>query len=373
MKRRNLLHKIALGAASTYSITACQSPNPPQPNPEPTPSQPLIRWRMATSWPKSLDIIFGAAEILCRRVEQMTEGRFTITPYPANEIISPLQILDGVIAGTVECGHSSLLFSFERNPALGLLSGVPFGMNTQQHNAWFYYGGGLEAMEKIYQDFGVNVFPAGNTGLQMGGWFSRQINSINDLKGLKMRIPGLGGKILERLGCEVQVLPGDQIFPALEQGTIDAAEWIGPYDDEKLGLNRIAPYYYYPGWWEPSSVLIALVNRRQWDQLPKTYQEIFRSAALEAYFFTISRYDAANGEALERMMLSGTELRPYSQDILQNAYQVALELYEEYASESDDFARIYQQGKQFQSRIYKWYPINDLTYSDFISGISPKN
>ncbi|MDJ1175508.1 TRAP transporter substrate-binding protein [Roseofilum capinflatum] len=373
MKRRNLLNKIALGAASTYTITACQSPNPPEPTPEPTPSQPLIRWRMATSWPKSLDIIFGAAEILCRRVEQMTEGRFSITPYPANEIISPLQILDGVIAGTVECGHTNLLFSFDRNPALGLISGLPFGMNLQQHNAWFYYGGGLEAMEKIYQGFGVNAFPAGNTGLQMGGWFNRKINTVDDLKGLKMRIPGLGGKILERLGCEVQVLPGDEIFPALEQGKIDAAEWIGPYDDEKLGLNRIAPYYYYPGWWEPSSILIALVNRTQWEQLPKSYQEIFRSAAREAYFLTISRYDAANGEALERMVLSGTELLPYSQDILEDAYPVALELYQEYASDSEDFARIYQQWKQFQSSISNWYTTNQLTYSSFRSGIDPIN
>lgn len=373
MKRRNLIRKIALGAATTYSITACQSPNPPEPTPESTPSQPLIRWRMATSWPKSLDILFGAAEILCRRVEQMTEGRFIITPYPANEIISPLQILDGVLAGTVECGHSNLLFYFDRNPALGLISGLPLGMNLQQHHAWFFYGGGLEAMQKIYQGFGVNAFPAGNTGIQMGGWFNRKINTVDDLNGLKMRIPGLGGKILERLGCEVQVLPGDEIFPALEQGKIDAAEWIGPYDDEKLGLNRVAPYYYYPGWWEPSAVLVALVNRSQWDRLPKSYQEIFRSAALEAYFLTTSRYDAANGEALERMVLSGTELLPYSQDILEQTYQIALELYDEYASDNEDFATLYQQWKKFKSPISKWYKTNELTYASFTSRMADLN
>ncbi|MDJ1182746.1 TRAP transporter substrate-binding protein [Roseofilum casamattae] len=368
MKRRNLINQLALGTATAYSLAACQSQTQSQaePDPQPTPSQPLIRWRMATSWPKSLDIIFGAAEILCRRVEEMTEGRFSITPYPAGEIISPLEILEGVIDGTVECGHTNLLYSISRTPTLGLISGLPFGMNMQQQNAWLYAGGGLEEMQKLYADFGARVFPAGNTGLQMGGWFAEPVNSLNDLKGLKMRIPGLGGQVLERLGVEVKLLSGKDIFAAFEQQELDAAEWIGPYDDEKLGLNRIAPYYYYPGWWEPSSVLIALVNPSEWDTLPKEYQEVFRSAALEAYFITLARYDAANGEALARMVLNGTKLVPYSQDILQGAYQTSLELYEEYAAEDPDFQTIYQDWLAFRSQSAQWHQVNELTFSNFM-------
>ncbi len=364
MKRRQLLTRLALGTATTYTITACQ----PQPTPQPTPSQPLIRWRMATSWPKSLDILFGSAETLCRRVEQMTEGRFSIIPYPANEILPPLKILDGVVGATVECGHSAINYD-DRNPSLGLVSGLPFGMNTHQQNAWLYSGGGLEEMQKMYRDLGVNAFPAGNTGLQMGGWFTRKINTVNDLKGLRMRIPWLAGKILERLGVQAQVLPAEEIFPALEQGKLDAAEWIGPYDDEKLGLNRVAPYYYYPGWWEPSTIVIALVNRTEWDKLPKEYQEIFRAAALEAYFLTSTRYDAVNGEALDRIILSGTELVPYNLEILQAAYNAAVSLYDEYAANHQEFARVYQEWQRFRSQISQWHRVNELTYANFTGSL----
>jgi TRAP-type mannitol/chloroaromatic compound transport system substrate-binding protein len=250
MKRRKVLSNIAIAATTTTSLIACNQTNQNNsPNVQAN-ELPNINWQMVTSWPKSLDTIFGGAQKVCDRVSAMTGGKFTIEPYAAGEIVPGLEVLDAVQNGTVECGHTASYYYVGKNPALAFGTSLPFGLTAQQQNAWFYHGGGLEAMHKLYSDFNIINFPAGNTGAQMGGWFKKEVKSLSDLNGLKMRIPGLGGEVMSRLGVNVQVLPGGEIYLALDRGAIDAAEWVGPYDDEKLGLNEAAPFYYYPGWWE---------------------------------------------------------------------------------------------------------------------------
>ncbi|NER32332.1 MAG: ABC transporter substrate-binding protein, partial [Symploca sp. SIO1C4] len=328
-------------------------------------TQPIINWQMATSWPKSLDVKYGAAEIVCQRVSEMTKGRFIITPYPANEIVSALNVLDTVQAGTVECGHTDSFYYMDKSPALAFGTGVPFGLNARQQNAWLYKGGGLKAMQEIYDDFGVINFPAGNTGVQMGGWFLNPIKTVAELKGLKMRIPGLGGQVMKQLGVDVRVLAADKIYQAMKKNEIEAAEWIGPYDDEKLGLNKIAKFYYYPGWWEPGSSDEVQVNRARWAKLPDEYQEIFKAACVEANLKTIARYDELNRTALRRLIAGGTKLTRYSSEIINAAYKKAEEIYEENASKDPkSFKTVYEQWKTFREQVYQWHGVNELSFSE---------
>jgi TRAP-type mannitol/chloroaromatic compound transport system substrate-binding protein len=323
---------------------------------------------MATSWPKSLETIFGGAATICKRVAEMTDGRFKVTPFAANEIVPGLQVLDAVQNGTVECGHTASYYYTGKNPALAFGTAVPFGLNAQQQNAWLYHGDGLETMHRLYSDFGVINFPAGNTGVQMGGWFKRQVKSVAELKGLKMRIPGLGGEVMSRLGVNVQVLPGGEIYLALDRGAIDAAEWVGPYDDEKLGLNKAAKFYYYPGWWEPGPTLDTQINLNAWNKLPKEYQEVFKTAAYEANVNMLAQYDALNREAIARLTAGGTQLVPYSKEIMQAAQKASFDFYEESAGKNPTFKQVYEQWKQFRSQLYQWNKINELSFSDFTLG-----
>ncbi len=365
MKRRKLLNNIAIAASTGATLVACeQTNNSPSVQAD---SLPNVRWQMVTSWPKSLDTIFGGAQTICDRVAAMTGGRFTIEPYAAGEIVPGLEVLDAVQNGTVQCGHTASYYYVGKNPALAFGTCMPFGLTAQQQNAWYYHGGGLEIMHELYSDFNVINFPAGNTGAQMGGWFKKEIKSLSDLKGLKMRIPGLGGKVMSRLGVNVQVLPGGEIYLALERGAIDGAEWVGPYDDEKLGLNKAAPYYYYPGWWEPGPTLEVQVNKSQWDKLPTEYQEIFKTAAMEANLNMLSKYDALNREALTSIINSGTKLTAYSPEILQAAQKSAFDLYEENASQNPTFKKVYEQWNQFRSSVSEWNKINELSFASFVN------
>jgi len=369
MKRRQFIRNSAIAAGSTTALAACSQGTNSSSNTN-TDSLPQVRWRMATSWPNSLDTIYGGATTIAERVSAMTNGRFTIEPYAAGEIVPALQVLDTVQSGTVECGHTASYYYIGKNPALAFGTTVPFGLTAQQQNAWLYHGGGLEAMHKLYADFNVINFPAGNTGAQMGGWFNQEIQSLSDLNGLKMRIPGLGGKVMSQLGVNVQVIGGGEIFLALERGVIDAAEFVGPYDDEKLGLQKAAPFYYYPGWWEPGATLEVQVNRSAWDKLPKEYQEIFKTAAMEANLNMLAKYDALNGGALQRLTQSGTQLKTYSPEIMQAAQKAAFELYEENASQEPVFKEVYDQWKQFREQVTQWNQVNELSFARFINNSS---
>jgi TRAP-type mannitol/chloroaromatic compound transport system substrate-binding protein len=363
MKRRQVIQNAAIATVTTATLASCSRPGK---SPGVTTGLPNVRWRMATSWPKSLGTFIGA-ETVSQRVKEMTNGRFRITPFAAGELVPGLQVLDAVQGGTVECGHTSSYYYIGKNPALAFATSVPFGLNAQQQNAWLYHGGGLEAIQKIYTSFNVINFPAGSTGAQMGGWFKREIKSVADLKGLKMRIPGLGGQVMSRLGVNVQVLPGGEIFLALDRGAIDAAEWVGPYDDEKLGLNKAAQFYYYPGWWEPGPTLDVLVNLNAWNRLPKEYQEVLKAATYEANVNMLTQYDALNGQVLSKLVASGTKLVPYSQDILQAAEKISFEIFAENASKDANFKQVYEQWKGFREQIYNWNRVNELSFANFVT------
>jgi TRAP-type mannitol/chloroaromatic compound transport system substrate-binding protein len=328
---------------------------------------PLVRWRMATSWPHSLDTIFGGAETISRRVREMSAGRFLIQPFAAGELVPGLEVLEAVQNGSVECGHTASYYYLGKNPALAFGTAVPFGLTAQQQNAWLFAGGGLEAIDQLYSDFGVRSFPAGNTGAQMGGWFKRPLEGLASLQGLKMRIPGLGGKVMAALGVNVQVLPGGEIFLALDRGAIDAAEWTGPYDDEKLGLNKAARYYYYPGWWEPGPTLTALVNLQAWRRLPSEYQAMFAAASQEANGLMLSRYDALNATVLQRLIKGGTQLKFYGEPILQAAREATDQILADSAKDAT-FKRVYEQWRTFRQDVFAWNRVNEFSYARFAFG-----
>ena len=296
----------------------------------------------------------------------MTDGKFIITPYPAGELAGGLDIFSAVQSNDVACGHTASYYYLDQSKALAFGTTLPFGLNAAQQNAWLYYGGGLEAMQAIYADFGLINFPGGNTGGQMGGWFKREVNTVKDFEGMNMRVPGLGGKILERLGVTIHNLSGDRIFESLKDGTIDAAEWKNPHADETLGLNKVAPYYYYPGWWEPGTSYEFQVNLEEWNKLPTTYQEIFKAAAADVSGKMLAQFNAVNGDVLNRLSLSGTKLLPFSLEILSTSYKTAFELYDEIASEDKHFNDIYQSWKTFRSDIYQWNRVNELSFADFV-------
>ncbi|WP_413168281.1 TRAP transporter substrate-binding protein [Capilliphycus salinus ALCB114379] len=367
MKRRTFLQRSTLTAVGTAAIAACSREPATESEPVTSPGRPFVRWRMATSWPKSLTFTFGTAEQLCQRVSHLTDGRFAITPFEAGEIAPGLEVLSAVEAGTAECGHTASFYYIERVPALAFGTGVPFGLNAQQQQAWLQSGGGLAALQSLYAELGVRNFPGGSTGGQMGGWFKREVNTLADLKGLKMRIPGLGGEVMARLGMEVRVLSSDQIFDDLDSGKLDAAEWVCPHDDEQLGLNRVAPYYYFPGWWEPGTTYEFQVNLAAWQKLPSQYRAAFEVAAAEANTRMLANYDAANGQALQRLLSRGTQLRQFSPEILQAAQNIAFELYEEKASKDLIFKQTYQQWKAFRSQVYQWHRVSELGFISFAS------
>ncbi|NEQ55494.1 MAG: ABC transporter substrate-binding protein [Leptolyngbya sp. SIO3F4] len=364
MKRRTFLNTSTISAISAGTLAGCGSTTSSTAEESTTNIQPRVEWRMAATWTKAVDVVFGSAETLSRRVKAMTNGRFVITPYESGEIVPGLEVFDAVKDGTVECGHTSGAFYIDKNPIFGIGT-MPFGLNAQQQNAWLYFGGGLEVLQSVYADYGIINFPVGNSGVQMGGWFKNVIETPEDFKRLTMRLPGLGGKVMERLGMKTISLSPDDIFPAMESGKIDAAEFIGPYDDEKLGLYNLAPYYYYPGWWDPGSLFEIYVNLDAWNQLPITYQEIFKSAAIEANLRMLARYDAENGAALQRLILRGAILLPFSPEILQTTQKAAIEFQQELASEDSAFRQVYEQWNQFRSQVYQWHRINELSFADY--------
>ena len=355
MKRRAFLKKATVGLAAG----AVAAPAIAQ-------SQPAIQWRLASSFPRGLDTIYGAAEILSRRVSESTEGKFQIRIFSGGEIVPGLQVLDAVQNGTVECGHTAPYYYIGKDPAFAFATALPFGLNARQQNAWMYYGGGLEAVAGLFKDYGCIQFVSDNTGVQMGGWFRKEIKTVEDLKGLKFRIGGLGGMVLAKLGVIGQQIAGGDIYPALERGTIDAAEWVGPYDDEKLGLNKVAKFYYYPGWWEGGPQLSTVVNLKKWAELPRPYQSAFEAACAEANVHMLARYDSRNPEALRRLVAGGAQLRAFPRPVMEASLKAANELYAELARKSIHFKRIYEGWSRFRSEQFLWFRVAEASYDSFV-------
>jgi TRAP-type mannitol/chloroaromatic compound transport system substrate-binding protein len=359
MKRRDFLTRAGAGAA----LAATAAPAIAQGQ------SPQVRWRFATMWPKSLDAMHGSAENWAKRVTALTEGRFEIRTSAAGEIVPPGSVFDAVKDGTIECGHVLSSFAFGKNPAIAFDAGMPFGLNTRQQYAWMFDGGGLQLMRDVFKQYNIVQFPVGNVGVQMGGWYRKEIKSVADLRGLKFRIGGIGGAILNKLGAVPQQIPPSDVYTALEKGTIDAAEWIGPYDDEKLGLYKVAKYYYTPGWWEGSAQVTLLINQKAWDSLPKVYQDVVECAANEQSLLMIAKYDAKNPEALKRLVAGGAQLRQFPRAVLDACYKATQEFFDEQSAKSAEFKKIYEAWSKFRDDENQWFRVAEHSLDSYRYGI----
>jgi TRAP-type mannitol/chloroaromatic compound transport system substrate-binding protein len=360
MKRRQFVNTAGAGMAGI--LAAGVAPAFAQGGPE-------IKWRLASSFPKSLDTIYGAAEVMSKRVAACTGGKFQIQVFAAGEIVPAFGVVDAVQNGTVQAAHTAPYYFWGKDPAFALDTAIPFSLNARQTNAWQIFGGGLELFRDFYKAYNIYNVPCGNTGAQMGGWFRKEIKTPADWKGLKFRIGGFAGKVIEKMGGVPQLIPGGDIYPALEKGTIDAAEWVGPYDDEKLGFNKIAKYYYYPGWWEGGPQLSAFFNLAEWGKLPKEYQNIVEAACWEANTWMLAKYDAQNPAALKRLIGGGTQLRAFSKEIMVASYKAALEVYKETEEKSPAFKTIYNSMVAFRDEQLLWFRVAEKGYDDFMHTI----
>ena len=324
-----------------------------------------VSWRLASGYPRTLDGIYGAAEILAARVAAMTDGAFQIRCHQAGELVPAAQVMDAVQQGSAEIGQSAGYYYTGKNPALAFDTCIPFGLTARQQMAWLEQAGGQELLRQVYADFGVRNYSCGNTGAQMGGWFRETIESAADLKGLRMRIPGLGGKVMDRLGVSVQNLAAGDIYPALERGAIDATEWVGPYDDEKLGFYEIAKNYYYPGWWEPGPSLSFMVSQSAYDALPADYREILDAAIAQSARSMLQRYDLENPRALQRLLGAGVKLRRFSDDVLTQAREASRALVDDQAAADPVYREIRDHWRAFAAESTEWLGANELAYASF--------
>jgi TRAP-type mannitol/chloroaromatic compound transport system substrate-binding protein len=329
-------------------------------------STPELKWRLTSGFPKSLDTLFGTSETFVRFVSEATDGRFQIQPFAPGEIVPTPQAFDAVSNGTVEMGHTAAYYYVGKDPTFALITAMPFGLNARQQNAWAYQGGGNDLVNEFFAKQNVYALPGGNTGTQMGGWFRKEIKTVDDLKGLKFRIAGVAGQIMQRLGVVPQQIPGGDIYPALERGTIDAAEWVGPYDDEKLGFQKVAPFYYYPGYWEGGAMVHFMFNKGKWDELPKAYKSIVTAAAGYAAQDMTAKYDAKNPGALRRLVGTGAQLRPFSQEIMEASFKATNELFEEIAAKNADFKKMHDSIRAFRNEEYLWFQVAEYTYDNFM-------
>lgn len=332
-----------------------------------TAGREVVEWRLASSFPKTLDAIYGTAEALARNVAAMTDGAFTIRCHQAGELVPGLQVMDAVQRGAVEVGQTAGYYYTGKDPALAFDTCVPFGLTARQQSAWLELGGGRELLREVYADFGIRNYSCGNTGAQMGGWFRERIETAADLRGLRMRIPGIGGKVMERLGVAVQLLPGGDIYPALERGAIDATEWVGPYDDERLGFHEIAENYYYPGWWEPGPSLSFMISQRAYDALSTEYRAILDAAIEASQQQMLLRYDCENPRALRRLLQKGVQLRRFSDAILTAAREASASLLDDEAAGDARYRRILEHWRAFRDESRRWFSSNELAYANFVA------
>jgi TRAP-type mannitol/chloroaromatic compound transport system substrate-binding protein len=331
-------------------------------------AQATIRWRLASSFPKSLDTIYGGAEVFAKAVKAMSGGKFEISVHAGGELMPPFGVVDGVQNGSVEMCHTVPYYFYGKNPAFALGSAIPFGLNSRQMNAWMMHGNGRKLMNEFYAKYNMVSFAGGNTGCQMGGWFRKEIKSVADFKGMKMRLGGgLIGDVMTKLGAVPQSLPGGEIYQALEKGTIDAAEWVGPYDDQKLGFNKVAPFYYYPGWWEGGPEVDFFINQKAMDGLSAENKAIVEAAAAVASSDMLAKYDALNPIALKQLVAAKTKVLPFSQAMMDAAYKASLEVYAENDAKSPEWKKIYADFRSFQRDQVLWFRFAESRFDSFMS------
>lgn len=365
MERRKFVGGLIAGAA-TLGIASCSdkkreesADNPPAA----VQTGKKISWRMTTTWPKDFPGLGTGANQLAKYINDMSAGQLQVTVHSANEIVPPLEAFDAVSKGTVEMGHGAAYYWSEKSPATQFFTTVPFGLTAQEMNAWIYYGGGQKLWDDLYAEFNLKPFLAGNTGVQMGGWFNRAIDSLQDLSGLKMRIPGLGGEVLAAIGATPKLLPGGEIFTALESGVIDAAEWIGPYSDLASGFYKVAKYYYYPGWHEPGTALETFVNKQAFDALPPHLQAVVARAAEAANMDMLAEFMARNGEALDVLVSEHqVKLRQFPDEVLKELRNASEQVVGDVAQADATSRKVYAEFVEFRKKISGWTALSEYSY-----------
>ena len=356
MERRKFLTVAGAGAAGAATLAA----------PAIAQSQPKIRWRIASSFPKSLDTIYGGGETFAKALNEMTDGNFTAQVFAAGELVPGLEAANAVTNGTVEACHTCSYYYVGKDPTFALGSVTPFGLNTRHMNAWMHAGGN-QMLDEFYAQYNFVSLACGGTGAQMGGWWRKEINNLDDLKGVKMRIAGLAGQTMAKLGVVPQQIAGGDIYPSLEKGVIDAAEWIGPYDDHKLGFYQVAKNYMYPGWWEGNLCVHVFINKAKWDELPASYKAAARGAAAIANETMLAKYDAQNPKALREIVASGVKLKPFSRDIMEAAYKASQEIYADLYTKNPAFKKIHEAQTAFRNEEVLWFRVAELPFDSFMA------
>lgn len=329
-----------------------------------------VTWRLTSSFPKSLDLLYGGAELFARQVRDITGGRFRIDVFPPGDIVPGLQALDAVQAGTVEACQTSLDYDYGKDPAFAIPTAFPFGMNAREQTAYALDGGGMDLTNALLADYGAIGYPAGNTGAQMGGFFRNEIKGAGDLAGLKIRAGGLAGRVLQKLGAVPQQTARSEVVAALQAGTLDGVTWVGPYDDARIDdtgkLQKVAPYYYYPGWWRGGSMVHVVFNKAKHDALPEAFRAALRTAALSTHAQVLASYDAANPAALKKLVISGAELRAFPQDLLEAAFKAANEVYREISDANPRFKTMLDSAMAFRADQYLWWQVSEYTFDNFM-------
>ncbi|MFT3988694.1 TRAP transporter substrate-binding protein [Aestuariivirga sp.] len=358
MDRRKFIRSTGAATVATAALAA----------PAIAQSMPELKWRMTSSFPKALDTIYGGGETVARYIREATDGKFQIQVFAAGEIVPGLEAANAVGSGSVEMCHTCSYYYWGKDPTFALGTAVPFGLNSRQQNAWMYYGGAIDLMNEFYATHNLVGFPAGNTGAQMGGWFRNEIKSVADLQGLKFRMGGFGGKVFSKLGVVPQQIAGGEIYQALEKGTIDAAEWVGPYDDEKLGFYKVAPNYYYPGWWEGGAYLHTMINKAKWEELPPVYQSLVKTACQAVTADVQAKYDYVNPQALKRLAAAGTKFHPFPADVMEASFKAANETYADITASNAAFKKIYDSMVAYRADAFLWEQFTDYTFDAFMMG-----
>jgi TRAP-type mannitol/chloroaromatic compound transport system substrate-binding protein len=360
MKRRDFIGAIA-GATAATALSACGKDEAPAP--AVSVQQKTYEWKMVTTWPKNFPGLGTGANNLARLINEMSGGRIKVKVYGAGELVGAFEVFDAVSRGNAQLGHAGAYYWKGKIPSAVFFSSVPFGLTANEMNAWLYYGGGLALWEEAYKPFGLIPNPAGNSGTQMGGWFNKEIHSLADLKGLKMRIPGLGGEVFQRAGGVPVTLPGGELFPSMQSGTLDATEWVGPYNDLAFGFHKVAKYYYTPGWQEPGTTMECMINEQAFNELPADLQSIVRNAMKVANLEMLSEYTARNQQALQTLISQHkVQLREFPDDVLKELKALSAQVVEEEAQKDPLAAKVWASQKAFRDQVVKWTDVSEQAY-----------
>jgi len=329
-------------------------------------AQAAVRWRLASSFPKALDTIYGAAEVFAKEVKAMSGGKFEVSVHPGGELMPAFGVVDGVQQGSVECAHTAPYYFFGKDETFAMDTAIPFGLNSRQLTAWMYDGNGLKLFREFYAGYNIVNFPMGNTGAQMGGWYRKEIKTLADIKGMKMRIGGFAGKVLTAMGGVPQNIPGGEIYQALEKGTIDATEWVGPYDDEKLGFYKVAKNYYYPGWWEGGAQLCLYVNNKAYEALSPENKAIVDCAAAKAHTTMQAMYDSRNPAALKRLVAGGAKVLPFPKVVMDEAFKQSMALYDDLNAKNPKWKKIYEDYSAFRKDQNLWFRFTEAQFDRYM-------